>query len=385
MAKSEQARYRQAQRVTYLGAAVNALLAFLKIVFGWFGLSHALMADGLHSLADLATDFLVLLASRWGSQAADLDHPYGHRRIETAATVLLSLLIVLTGVGILYDTTSHLFTEHSTTPSAFVLGVALLSVLANETLYRYTLLVGRRIDSKLIEANAWHHRSDAASSVMVLLGVGGALLGFPYLDMLAALLVAVMIIHMGWQLGWQSILELIDTGVDEATLTQIKQVIAAVPGVQAVHQLRNRAMGGHIFIDVHILVKPRLTVSEGHYVSQQVHHRLMHRVEKVVDVTVHVDPEDDELYPPSLDLPGRDTLLPALEACWQKVPYADQIENINLHYLAGHIEVDVLLATKAGLELPMLEQLAQDLYKAVESMAYIREVRVLLQQTEGHI
>jgi cation diffusion facilitator family transporter len=302
-------RYKTAKKVTVIGALFNTFLGFIKCTGGVFFHSHALFADGLHSFSDLLTDSMVVFASKYGSQHADETHPYGHQRIETAATFFLAMLLIVTGLGIAWDSLYDLIyhhQQHATTPGALL--IALISILINESLFYYTRHMGLHIKSDLLIANAWHHRSDAASSLIVLSGIAGSLIGFTSLDAIAAILVGLLIIHMGLTYCWNSIKELIDTAVSSKTISQIKTVIKAIDGVKKIHQLRTRSMGRDIFIDVHVIVSPFISVSEGHYIAQIVHHELMNQVTDVKDVTVHIDPEDDEAATPSLYLPNRKTL-----------------------------------------------------------------------------
>lgn len=337
-------RYTAVRRITLIGALVNALQGILKVVLGYAGQSYALVADGVHSLSDLLTDALVIFAARYGGQAADYEHPYGHGRIETIATVVLALLIIFAGVGIMLDASSHLFTQAvPAKPNFYVIIVAFVSVIANEWIFRYTLRVADRIDSALLRANAWHSRSDAASSLVVLVGVSAAILGFTYLDAVAALLVAVLVIKMGWQLIWSGVRELIDTGLDRATVDAIKNNIIQVPGVRTLHQLRTRSAGSKAFLDVHILVDSTISVSEGHFIGQQVHLQVTREFPAIADVTVHVDPEDDEVFAPSSHLPSRNQLMPQLQQRWQTLKTAPQIKIVVLHYLAGKIYIDIYL------------------------------------------
>lgn len=336
-------RHYQAQRITVIGIVKNIFLAVIKIIFGISGQSQALIVDGLHSVADLLTDILVLIAAKYGSQHADSNHPYGHQRIETAATVALAALLIITGAFILFDTVQDLIKARHLQPTIMVLWIAIGSAVINELLFHLTKRVGKRIRSNLLIANAWHHRSDAASSIIVATGVAGALLGYGYLDTVAALMVGILIIKMGAELAWSSIQELVDTGVDEQTLTKMQHIIKTVPGVKSIHQLRNRGMGGSIYVDVHIQVNPFLTVSEGHHIAQQVHHTLMQEMPEVTDVTVHVDPEDDEAAEPSKQLPNRDLVLSQLHNTWSSLPESKSIHSIQLHYLSGHIVVEIKL------------------------------------------
>lgn len=336
---SQQDRYWQAKKVTLIGAVSNALLGFIKLIGGFLFHSHALVADGVHSFSDLITDVMVLFASKYGSLDADDTHPYGHQRIETAATLLLSLLLVLAGGGIAWDALNELMKGTHTIPNWVSIPVICISIIANESLFHYTRHVGKHIKSQLIITNAWHHRSDAASSVVVLIGLIGSMIGFIYLDAIAAVIVGMMIVKMGWDYGWNSIQELVDTAVNPELLTEIEQVIQSVSGVERIHQLRSRFMGGDVLIDVHILVEPKISVSEGHYIAQHVHNLLVEKIESVKDVIVHVDPEDDETCSPSLHLPSRREIQ---EQLLNKV-HIDfpQILFWNLHYLDGKISIDI--------------------------------------------
>lgn len=332
-------RYWQAKKVTLIGAIVNGLLGCLKLIGGILFHSHALFADGIHSFSDLLTDVMVLFASKYGSLDADESHPYGHQRIETAATLLLSLFLILAGAGIAWDALNELITQTHTRPGWLTLPIIIMSIAANELLFHYMHFVGEKIQSPLIIANAWHHRSDAASSLVVLIGLIGSLAGYLYLDSFAAVVVGLMIVKMGWDYGWNSVKELVDTAVEPELLLQIEDVIQQVAGVERIHQLRSRFMGGDVFIDVHILVSPQISVSEGHYIAQHVHNRLMEQFKQVKDVIVHVDPEDDEISSPSLGLPNRDEVREQLLNDMQ-LDYPE-ILFWNLHYLNGKIIIDI--------------------------------------------
>lgn len=334
-------RYHQARNITLIGAGVNASLGIMKVLGGIFFYSHALIADGLHSFADLFTDTMVLFAAKYGNQDADEAHPYGHQRIETAATMMLSLFLILTGIGIAWDSFQHILSHTTEIPGYLALPFAAFSVVANELLFFLTKRVGHRIQSPLLIANAWHHRSDSASSGVVLLGIIGSLLGYTYLDPIAAILVGGLIIKMGVDYGWDSVKELVDTGVEPAQVEEMKRVINTVDGVCRVHQMRNRKMGGDIFVDVHILVTPWISVSEGHQIAQRVHVELMNANSQIKDVTVHVDPEDDELLSPSKNLPSRGHLEQQL--FHKLIKQFPGIHSFILHYLEGKITVELKL------------------------------------------
>jgi len=356
----ERTRFQETRRITLIGAVVNVLLAAAKIVFGIIGSSQSLIADGVHSLSDLASDAIVILAAKHGSQDADEDHPYGHARIETAFTVGLGALLIAVAGGILADAVDRLFqTQRLLHPGVLALVVAALSVLSKELLYRYTLRVAKRVRSNLLHANAWHHRSDAISSVVVIVGVAGSMAGLHYLDALAAAGVALMIAKIGWDLSWSSLKELVDTGLDPERVEAIRNCILGVDGVRTLHMLRTRRMGQDALVYVHIMVPPRLSVSEGHHIGETVRSRVIREVDEVTDVMVHIDPEDDETSPPSLKLPMRGELMDRLGQAWADIPAAQHIEKVTLHYLDGKIAVDLLLPFAALEQGSTREQLAQ--------------------------
>jgi cation diffusion facilitator family transporter len=375
-------RYQQARRVTLLSGAANFALAVTKIIAGTVGHSHALIADGIHSFSDLLSDALVLLASRFGSLDADHNHPYGHARIETAATVLLAQILVLAGAAIIYDATRHLLVGNSVKPSSIVLVIAVLSIIVNEGLFHYIKRCAKRLKSKLLYAHAWHQRSDALASIVVLIGVLGTWLGWRQLDIIAALVVGVMVVKMSITLGWSSIRELVDTGLDDAKLQALQKQILTVPGVKAVHQLRTRSMAGAILLDVHIIVDPYLSVSEGHYIAQQVHFHLIQQQPNITDVTVHIDPEDDEVVAPARDLPARAQLQPKLIQCWQGLPGADKLTMPIWHYLNGKIKIEIrlpyqMLEDKLDQE-SSLANLQQQYQSAIKDFTEIDGVKIYL-------
>lgn len=371
------AHYRLKRRVTLVGAAVNVVLAAAKVVVGLLVHSQALVADGVHSLSDLVSDLLVLAAARFGSKEADADHPYGHGRFETVATLGVGVVLIAVAAGFVYDAVQRLMApEALVAPGAWALVVALAAVLAKELLYQYTMRAGRRVRSKLIQANAWHHRSDALSSVVVLGGIIGARAGFPWLDAVAAIVVAVMVAAMGWQFVWDAIKELVDTAVDPEELAALGEVIESVEGVHSFHRLRTRHIAGEVLVDVHILVDRKLTVSEGHRIADEVQARLLERVEATGDVLVHVDVEQ-EPPPPRGHAPLRRQLLRDLRQAWGDHPELEQVVHTVLHYHRGHVQVEVLVP--AGSVPPeQLQQLSRRLEAAAAHLDYVERVRVLI-------
>ncbi len=343
---------------TWWGVFVNLILAIAKIIIGLIGHSQALLADGLHSLSDLISDGLVLFATHHSNTDADEDHPYGHARYETVATIALGVLLIAVAVGIAIDASHRLMNpEHLAIPSTLTLWIAGLSIVSKEVLYQYTVVIARRVKSKMLEANAWHHRSDAVSSIVVFVGIAGAILGWPVLDPVAAIIVAVMIAKIGWELSHHSFQELVDTALEPETLADIKDQIMAVDGVNELHMLRTRRMAHNALVDVHILVDSDISVSEGHQISEAVAGALVDNFEEINDVTVHIDPEDDELSPNSCkDLPLRGEIIQHLKQHWQDIPETAQINDITLHYLDGAVNIELTLPLTV---LPSLDQAGQ--------------------------
>ena len=345
--KSKNHRLSTLLSVSLVSAVANTLLALSKISVGIIGHSQALIADGIHSLSDLITDSLVMIAGRLGAQSPDKEHPYGHGRIETIGAIIISLILIFVALGIAFDTIQHIIHRmHHTTPTFSVIIVAVISMITNEGLFYYALKKGNKINSDLLRTNAWHNRSDALVSLIVLASVIGTRIGITYLDSVGALVIALLILRIGIKMTWKNIQELIDTAVDDETLKKITNSISSVPGVLSIHQLRTRSHGGNIFIDVHIQVAPEISVSEGHYISEQVHLNLM-KISYISDVTVHIDPENDATSMHSVNLPSREDLRRLLKAHCQNLTGFKETRRIILHYLNGKVHIEIYLPLSA--------------------------------------
>jgi cation diffusion facilitator family transporter len=377
--QSSQARDKAMRTTSVVGAIVNLALTLAKVAFGIIGQSHALIADGVHSLADLSTDVMVWFAAKYSNRPADKERPYGHARIETAFTVGLGVVLILTAIGIVVDSAQRLVNpETLLQPTPIVLLIAALSIFANEGLFHYTMRVARACNSTLLTANAWHHRSDAISSIVVLVGVTGSLLGMPYLDAFAALGVALMIGKIGWDQAWTAILELIDTGMEPKAALALQRIIETIDCVRGVHMLRSRRMGGVYLIDVHIVVNDRLSVSEGHKIAEYVRLKLIDSHENISNALVHIDPEDDSVAVSCADLPLRREVLTDLRNVWAKDIDSFDLDKVTLHYLNGKVHVDLvrsLHAVNAD-----TEQSSQCLQQQARVLNYIGDVRVYEQR-----
>ncbi|OGV76949.1 MAG: cation diffusion facilitator family transporter [Methylotenera sp. RIFCSPLOWO2_02_FULL_45_14] len=335
-------RHTLANKSTWVSVAVNILLTFLQIVVGFFAHSQSLIADGLHSLSDLVCDFLVLVASHHSKNPADEGHPYGHGRVETAASFALGAILVVTGGAIMVAAAMKLQNIENLPPVApLALWVALTALVAKEGLFRYMLRVGERLRSPMLIANAWHARSDAASSLVVAVGIGANLMGFIYADAVAAIVVGFMIVRMGVVFAWDAFQELIDAGLSIEEVDSIRQTLIDTSGVVSLHELRTRRMAHRALVDAHILVDPRISVSEGHSIAERARGRVLKSHPAVSDVLVHVDPEDDlEHDSNALKMPGREGLLMHLAPLLNDLP---EPQRVIFHYIAGKVEAEVYL------------------------------------------
>jgi cation diffusion facilitator family transporter len=337
------------KRATFASIVVNILLSIGQILLGVIGNSQALIADGIHTLSDLSTDTLVLYAIWHGSKEADADHPYGHGRIETAATAFLGMALAIVGAGIAINAALRLTEpENILTPAPITLVMAVITILSKEGLYRYTISIANRVQSNILRANAWHHRSDAISSVIVLIGIGGSIMGLPYFDALAAIGLGTMIIRMGLLLSWKSLKELIDTALGHEEVKAIGQTITDIDGVVDLHMLRTRLMGGRALVDVHLQVDGDISVSEGHQISENVRTQVIHEFESVDDVLVHIDPVNDETSKVNIDLPLRNEMSNQINQAIASIEGSVAAEKITLHYLSGSINVDLIFPTIPG-------------------------------------
>ena len=369
-------RYQEVRKVTLIGSVVDFLLGVVKILVGWLAHSQALVADGIHSLSDLATDFIVLYAAKHSHRAADEDHPYGHGRIETLATVGLGISLIVVAFGIGYDAVRRMNDmDLLLHPGAMALAVAVVSVFAKEGIYHYTKNAAVKLRSNMLMANAWHSRSDAISSIVVVIGVGGAMMGYPYLDAVAAIAVAVMIAKIGIDLIRASSKELIDTALEPKVVDAIRKEIVDVDGVRALHMLRSRRSGSDALVDLHVQVDPRISVSEGHQIGDTVRRRLLERVDEVTDVTVHIDPEDDEQGSPCDQLPLRSDLIKKLQRQWADLEGVDA-EHVTLHYLCGKLQIDLALPLAVLDKHPDTRGLILDIENAAKELLEVDSVRV---------
>ncbi|MDP2132965.1 MAG: cation diffusion facilitator family transporter, partial [Sulfuritalea sp.] len=289
----DDSRFREGQRITWVSVGVNLVLTTMQVIVGLVAHSQSLIADAMHTLSDIVADAFVLFANRKGAEAADADHPYGHGRFETAASLVLGLLLAGTGIGILIAAAGRLQDIGSVPPvGVAAMWAAMFTLAAKEGLFRYMLKTAERLRSPMLVANAWHARADALSSLVVAVGIAGALLGFTFADAVAAIIVGAMIVRVGFRFAWAAIRELIDTGLSADEVAAIRTTIATTPGVLGMHELRTRRMAHQVLVDAHVQVNPRISVSEGHRIAESARQRVLGSHPEVLDVLVHVDAEN---------------------------------------------------------------------------------------------
>jgi cation diffusion facilitator family transporter len=338
-------KHHVARKSTFVSIALNSVLMTLQIVIGMIAHSQALVADGVHSLADLFSDFVVLIANRHSGAKPDADHNYGHSRYETVASLFLGALLIAVGVGMLWRAGTRL-ADLQNIPAVHLsaLAVAALVLVSKETLFRYMLREAQRVRSAMLIANAWHARSDAASSLVVALGIIGSLAGVRLLDPIAAAIVGFMVARMGWTFGWDALQDLSDRALDDAAAADVRKLLMSTPGVRDVHELRTRKMGDFALVDAHILVDPLISVSEGHYIAETARARVL-TDSRVLDALIHVDPENDALARPPIGLPPRERVVAEVEAALAE--QGERAAAVNIHYLSTGLDVDVTLSASA--------------------------------------
>ena len=370
-------RSEESQKVTLVGAFIDFILAVIKIVLGFIGQSGALIADGIHSFSDLITDWVTWYAAKLSGDAPDDDHPYGHERFETVATLGLSIFLAIVGTIIIFDGFGRFSNPNELKHESWLIAAATLSILSKEGLYWYTVKVAKNVKSDLLKANAWHHRTDAFSSIVVVIGIIGAANGYFFFDSVAAILVGVLIIYIGWQLGFEATKELVDTSIDQEDIKALHLALSEIKGVKSVHTLRTRKVGHKKSADVHVQVNPFLSVSEGHIISVSVERVAKECIEELDDVTVHIDPENDEEKDdaPYKDLPERAQALKIINQSLKLENINYKIEKTQLHYLEGEILVDFYLSIDY-LTNNTIEEIQSKLSLALEKLPGFGQVKV---------
>lgn len=344
------------RRITIVGLAVNLPLAAIKITAGTLASSPALVADGVHSVADVGSDAAVLWALGHSARAPDHDHPWGHGRFETLATLVLAALVALTAAGIAWDSVRRLFAQGMPdAPGALALWVVLGAILVKEALYHATRAVGRRADSALIMANAWHHRSDALSSVVALAGIAAALAGWPLADPLAAGMIAVLLLRVAWRFGRPAVRELVDTQPPEAMRRALDRTLADSPGVHGLRALRMRQHGAQVVADVSILVDPEISVTEAHRIAEATRSVALARHPALEDIVIHIEPDAHHSGFGAHDAPLRSELEARIQAQVARWPAIQTLHTLRLDYFDEGLRVELVVSLDRSCDQLQLE------------------------------
>lgn len=288
--EKENLRYQQGKKISIISLLSNTILALLKISIGFFANSKALIADGFHSVSDMASTIIVMASIRFSETPADKNHPYGHEKAEALGTNILAVILILTAFFLGRDAILTIMSGNIAEPGSWALFAAFISIIVKELLYRFTIKIGEEINSRGLIADAHHHRSDALSSIAALIGIGGAKLGFRFLDPLAGLVVALLILKVGYEIMRDTSYELMDGRPDKEKINQIRELSASISGVIEIHDIKLRSYGPNYIVDLKIVVEDQLSVVEGHNIACQVEKKIINNSEDVKDVMVHVDP-----------------------------------------------------------------------------------------------
>lgn len=369
-----QARYRIISRVNWLCTLVDTLLTLLKLGVGFLFRSPALIADGFHSLSDLATDILALLLGTVASQGPDQDHPYGHARYETVGTAVLGTVLILVAGGIAIESVQALLSGSFPEPHWTTVIAVIISIASKEALFHYTRRKARETNSALLEANAWHSRSDSLSSVVVLIGLMAGFAGWPWVEYVAAAGVALLIGKMGAELAWNALQDLIDRGASEAQIADYSATLNAITDIIDVHNMRSRLMANDVFLDAHIQLAPRLSVSEAHQINDHAVAQLKQKHPEVKDVTLHIDFEADHRREKTKLLPKRHEIIALLDESGVPAP-----ERIDLHYQQNQVIVELIFDRS-----DLVRVASENAHQLAEAVEWIREVRILLDVSDQH-
>ncbi|HAG42878.1 MAG TPA: cation transporter [Clostridium sp.] len=283
--------YKKATKVSIVTVIINTVLAIFKVIAGILGKSSAMIADGIHTFSDIATTVVVIIGLKISNKDDDEKHPYGHEKFEPEISKIVSLLLAGTGVFLAYNAIQILLSGNLDTPKPIALYAALTSIAVKEAMYWYTIITARKVKSIAMEADAWHHRSDAISSVGTLIGIAGARMGFKFLDPVAGIIVSLILIKVGVEFYLKATDQLVDQSADDKVIEQIKEVATSIEGVKKIHDLKTRKFGNKIYVDIEIQVDKRITVEEGHHIADLVHDSIEETIEDVKHCMIHVEPD----------------------------------------------------------------------------------------------
>ncbi|QPJ63945.1 MAG: cation transporter [Candidatus Nitrohelix vancouverensis] len=362
-------------RAIAAGVIGNVILSIIKFIAGILGNSAAMIADAVHSLSDLLTDGVAGFTYKISQIPKDENHPYGHGRAETLGSVLIGIIIAGVGVGLVFEAWEKIASDTLTPPTWLALGAAVVSIAIKEGLFHYTLRIGDAMNSPSLKANAWHHRSDAVSSFAALLGIGGAMAGFPILDPIAAGAVSLMIFYAGYKICAQGVNELMDESIGDETLARIEDIVRNTQGIVDFHELRTRTVGGEIFLDVNILVSPRITVSEGHHIAETLRRSLINEFENLGEALIHVDAEDDSSIE-SINNLSREEIESYVDPILKEEKAILQKTGMHVHYLKGKHTLEIKVRVTPDKTVAEIKTIFNDLRTRLRRIDRVGDARL---------
>lgn len=282
--------YEECKKVSLITVTLNIILCIFKVTAGILGKSNAMIADGIHTLSDVITTFMVILGLKISNKKEDKNHPYGHERFEPIFAKLISTILFLTGIFIFYEGLKILRSRNYNTPGRIALIAACISIICKELMYRYTISTAKKVESLSMQADAWHHRSDALSSIGTFLGIFGARAGFKILDPLTSIVVSFFILKVSVEFYLKSVEKLVDTSADEEIINKIRNEALKVTGVKNINDLKTRLFGNKIYVDIEICVNSKMTVEESHNIATKVHDNIESKIKNTKHCMVHIEP-----------------------------------------------------------------------------------------------
>lgn len=368
---------KQAIQVTLIGVVTNLLLALIKGGAGVLANSSAMVSDAVHSLSDLISDIVTLWAIYVSRLPKDQNHPYGHGRFETIGTLFIALMLILAAIATAANSFSSI--ERSTIPGTLALWGAVISIVLKEALYHYSKIIGKKTNSRLLLANAWHHRTDAFSSVIALIGVGGAILGYSFLDPIAGILVSGWILKAGISIGYESLKELTDAETNNEIIEEVEKILSLTQGVKRFHEVRARSMGNYTLVDLHVQVSEKTSVSVAHQVAERVKHNIVLKIPEVSDVLVHIDAEDDSGNKPPVLMRPEEEIRRDIQEVVSSSPQIICISHMLCHFLQERLTVELNIELNLELKIFEAKQIANQIKSDLLKIRDIDEVDIHLE------
>jgi cation diffusion facilitator family transporter len=373
---SRDEKYNKSKKITLLGSLGNLLLTIFKFVAGFIGGSQAMLADAVHSLSDFGSDLVVLIGLKIAQKPEDANHPYGHGRAETFSTLIVGLILLILGGNILKDAVSMIISGDYKTPGLIALIAAIVSIAVKEFLYQITVKVAEDLNSSSLKANAWHHRTDALSSVAALVGISGAMIKTEWriLDPIAAILVAILVLKVGMEIALETFSDFMESAADSETIKNIDDAATDNTNVINVHSIKTRKVGSETFVDLHIEVNPQMTVTEGHDTARKVKRRIMESVENIGDVLVHIEPKDHQTTEEQRRL--NEQLKNQIVKISESVEGAEDIHDVVINHHMGEISGEVHIGVNPEMNVLCAHSISKEVEERIIEQTILKKMTV---------